>query len=218
METAAKRKGSPTKPKKERAKKAKKEGDGIKKPSSAYIYFVSDYRLVLKKKGVDTSKVQDVAKQCGAAWKAMTDEEKAPYNEKYKEDRNRYLKEREALDKKMGKDPNKPKRPQTAYFFFLADFRKEMSGKKTPDGEKIPTLAGKRWGTMTDEEKKKYEEMVEKDKSRYEKQMAEWKKTRPEEPKKPAAKKTVEVESSDEEEDDDDDDTDEDSEEEDDSD
>ena len=74
-------------------KKTKKEGDGIKKPSSAYIYFVSDYRMVLKKKGVDTSKVQEVAKQCGAAWKAMTDAEKAPYNEKYKEDRARYLKE-----------------------------------------------------------------------------------------------------------------------------
>lgn len=89
----AKRKGSPTKGKNQKVKKAKKEGDGIKKPSSAYIYFVSDYRMVLKKKGVDTSKVQEVAKQCGAAWKAMTDAEKAPYNEKYKEDRARYLKE-----------------------------------------------------------------------------------------------------------------------------
>ena len=52
-----------------------------------------------------------------------------------------------------------------------------MTGKKAPDGEKIPTLAGKKWGTMTDDDKKKYEEMVEKDKNRYEKEMAEWKKT-----------------------------------------
>lgn len=147
-----KRKGSPTK--RTVKKKVKKESDGIKKPSSAYIYFVSDYRIVLKKKGVDTTRVQNVAKMCGAAWKTMTDEEKTPYNEKYKVDRARYMKEREALDKKMGKDPTKPKRPQTAYFFFLSDFRKEMAGKSLPSGEKIPTLAGKRWGTMTPDDKK----------------------------------------------------------------
>ena len=77
----------------------------------------------------------------------------------------------------MGKDPNKPKRAQTAYFFFLADFRKEMAGKVLEDGKKIPTLAGERWKIMTASDKKKYEDMVEKDKVRYEKEMGEWRKT-----------------------------------------
>lgn len=84
--------------------------------------------------------------------------------------------QKEAYDRKMGKDPNKPKRPQTAYFFFLADFRKEMAGKEL-EGKKIPTLAGERWKEMTPEMKKQYELMVEKDKIRYEKEMTEWKKT-----------------------------------------
>jgi len=159
-------------------KKAKKEGDGIKKPTSAYIYFVSDCRMVLKKKGVETNKVEEVAKLCGAAWKRMTDEQKKPYNEKYKADRARYEKERESLDKRIGKDLNKPKRPQTAYFFFLNDFRKEMAGKSLPQGEKIPSLAGKIWRTMTPEQKKIYEVMAEKDKIRYDKEMEEWKKTK----------------------------------------
>lgn len=187
---SVKRKGSPTKTK--RAKKIKRPSDGIKKPTSAYIYFVSDYRMVLKKKGKDTSRVQEVAKLCGAAWKGMTDEEKVPYQEKYKADRARYLQEKEVLDKKMGKDPNKPKRPQTAYFCFLADFRKEMAGKTLKEGDKIPQLAGERWRGMTAESKKQYELLVEKDKLRYEEEMQEYKKNNPELGKKPPPKK-VEV-------------------------
>lgn len=191
---SAKRKGSPVKQR--RTKKTKKASDGIKKPTSAYIYFVSDYRMILKKKGKDTSRVQDVAKLCGAAWKGMTDEEKAPYVEKYTVDRSRYLKEKEVLDKKMGKDPNKPKRPQTAYFCFLAEFRKEMAGKTLKDGEKIPTLAGEKWRLMTTDKKKEYEELVEKDKLRYEREMEDYKKNNPDQGKKPVPKKVAPPESS----------------------
>ena len=75
-----------------RTKRAKKQ-DGIKKPTSAYLYFVSDYRTILKKKGENTSKVQEVAKLCGEAWKSMSDEEKQPYLQKYNTDRSRYMKE-----------------------------------------------------------------------------------------------------------------------------
>ena len=86
----AKRKASPAKPR--RAKKVKKH-DGIKKPTSAYLYFVSDYRMVLKKRGENISRVQEVAKRCGEAWKNMSDEERQPYSQKYATDRARYLKE-----------------------------------------------------------------------------------------------------------------------------
>jgi len=207
---SAKRKGSPVKAK--RARKVKKQ-DGIKKPTSAYLYFVSDYRMVLKKKGENISRVQEVAKLCGEAWKSMSDDEKKPYSEKYLTDRARYLKEKEAYDKKMGKDPNKPKRPQTAYFFFLADFRKEMANKTLPDGKKIPTLAGERWKTFTDADKVIYEKMVEKDKARYEVEMTEWRKQNPEQPKKPVSRKKVVVVEKEESSDDSDDDSEEEEEE-----
>jgi len=192
-------------------RKMKKQSDGIKKPTSAYLYFVSDYRMVLKKRGKEINKVQEVAKLCGVAWKSMTDEEKTPYTAKYNVDKARYLKEKEALGKKMGKDPSKPKRPQSGYFFFLGEFRKEMAGKTLEDGEKIPALAGEKWRDMTADDKKKYELMVETDRARYEKEMGEWKKTHPDPPKKPPAKKkavVIEQESSDEDDDDDDDDSD----------
>jgi len=178
-----KRKESPLK-KSETAKKKMKKSD-VKKPTSAYLYFVSDYRKVLKKKGKEINKVQEVAKLCGIAWKSMTEEEKSPYTEKYQIDRERFLKEKEAEEKKSGKvkDPTKPKRPQSGYFLFLADFRKEMAGKVLEGGEKIPTLAGEKWRDLAADEKKKYELLVEQDKQRYEKEMEEWKKTNPEPPK-----------------------------------
>jgi len=97
----------------------------------------------------------------------------------------------------MGKDPNKPKRPQTAYFCFLAEFRKEMAGKTLKDGEKIPTLAGEKWRLMTADRKKQYEELVEKDKLRYEREMEEYKKSHPDLGKKaPPPKKVVQESSS----------------------
>jgi len=205
-----KRKESPVK--EGPTKRRKKQNNGIKKPTSAYLYFVSDYRMVLKKKGKETNRVQEVAKLCGAAWKSMTDEEKAPYTDKYKNDRARYLKEKEALDKRMGKDPTKPKRPQTGYFFFLGEFRKEMAGKTLEDGEKIPSLAGEKWRVMTPEKRKRYDEMVEQDKLRYEKEMNEWRKSNPEVTKEQTTKKkqvvVEEPESSDEDDDDDSDDDD----------
>lgn len=206
-----KRKDSPVKdgPVKRRKKQA---NNGIKKPTSAYLYFVSDYRMVLKKKGKEINRVQEVAKLCGAAWKSMTVEEKAPYIAKYTSDRARYLKEKEALDKRMGKDPTKPKRPQTGYFFFLSEFRKEMAGKTLEEGEKIPSLAGEKWRDMTPERRKRYDEMVEQDKLRYEKEMNEWRQNQPEQTKETQSSKKKQVveqpESSDEDDDDDSDDDD----------
>ena len=152
----------------------------------------------------------------------MTDEEKAPYQAKYTTDRERFLKEKEVEDKKTGKvkDPTKPKRPQSGYFLFLADFRKIMAGKTLEGGEKIPSLAGEKWRDMGAEEKRKYELLVEQDKLRYEREMEEWRKTNPAEPvsrsRKPAVKKAVvvepePVESSSDDDDDDDDDSDDDS-------
>lgn len=61
-------------------------------------------------------------------------------------------------NKQKKKDADKPKRAPTAYFLFLADFRKEMNGKA--EGRKIPELAGEKWRSMTPADKKKYEDQV----------------------------------------------------------
>ena len=76
---------------------------------------------------------------------------------------------------KKAKDPNAPKRPQTAFFAFAAANRPklleanpELKGKVT----QITTLLGERWRSLTDEEKKPFVKAAIQDKARYEKQMA----------------------------------------------
>jgi hypothetical protein len=49
-----------------------------------------------------------------------------PFDEQAGEDKKRY--DREMAIFKPARDPNKPKRPSTAYFHFLADFRIKMKG------------------------------------------------------------------------------------------
>lgn len=60
----------------------------------------------------------------------MNEEEKEPFLELSRRDRERWQKDK-ALEKKP-RDPNRPKRPPSAYFLFLADFRKTYPGKADP--------------------------------------------------------------------------------------
>lgn len=81
-----------------RGKKAPK-GDGphVKRASSAYIHFTTDFRKKLKekceKKGDPLPKANEVAKLAGEAWKSLTDDDKKPYNAKAQIDKDRYMKE-----------------------------------------------------------------------------------------------------------------------------
>ncbi|KAK3189216.1 hypothetical protein Dsin_028777 [Dipteronia sinensis] len=60
--------------------------------------------------------------------------------------------------KKKGSDSNKPKRPPTAFFIFMDDFRKEFKAAN-PDSKGVTEVTkqgGERWKSLTDEEKKPY--------------------------------------------------------------
>ncbi|CAI0416455.1 unnamed protein product, partial [Linum tenue] len=61
-------------------------------------------------------------------------------------------------EKRAAKDPNKPKRPPTAFFIFIGAFRKEYkeANPDSRDVKKIAKEAGEKWKSMTDEEKKPY--------------------------------------------------------------
>ncbi|KAL3718153.1 hypothetical protein ACJRO7_003308 [Eucalyptus globulus] len=59
---------------------------------------------------------------------------------------------------KKGKDANAPKRPATAFFVFMDDFRKVYK-EANPDSKGVKEVAkqgGEKWKSMSDEEKKPY--------------------------------------------------------------
>ena len=78
-------------------KAAKGDGPHVKRASSAYIHFTTDFRKKLKekceKKGDPLPKANEVAKMAGEAWKSLSNDDKGPYNTKAQEDKDRYMRE-----------------------------------------------------------------------------------------------------------------------------
>ncbi|XP_038896795.1 HMG1/2-like protein isoform X1 [Benincasa hispida] len=75
--------------------------------------------------------------------------------------------------KKAGKDPNKPKRPASAFFVFMEEFRKKFN-EENPNNKAVSAVgkaAGQKWKSMTDAEKAPYIAKADKRKIEYEKNM-----------------------------------------------
>ncbi|KAL8526687.1 hypothetical protein ACS0TY_015769 [Phlomoides rotata] len=80
---------------------------------------------------------------------------------------------RTAKDKKAKKDPNKPKRPPSAFFVFLEEFRKTFK-KENPNVKAVSAVGkagGEKWKSLSDAEKAPYEAKAAKRKQEYEKLM-----------------------------------------------
>lgn len=78
---------------------------------------------------------------------------------------------------KKEKDPTKPKRATTAFFFYVATIREEV--KEANPGKQVGELSkiySKMWSDIKNtEEGKPFLEKAEEDKARYTKEMDEWK-------------------------------------------
>ncbi|KAB1224334.1 High mobility group B protein 1 [Morella rubra] len=75
--------------------------------------------------------------------------------------------------KNAKKDPNKPKRPPSAFFVFLEEFRIDFK-KEHPDVKAVSAVGkagGQRWKSLSDAEKAPYEAKAAKRKTEYEKLM-----------------------------------------------
>ncbi|KAK2988228.1 hypothetical protein RJ640_020710 [Escallonia rubra] len=79
---------------------------------------------------------------------------------------------------KRAKDPNKPKRPASAYFIFLEDFRKEYKEQHPNDRgvAAVGKAAGAKWQSLSDAEKAPYAAKAEKRKKEYNVVMAAYNK------------------------------------------
>ena len=65
---------------------------------SGFFFFCGEKRPKLKEQNPQAT-VGEIAKQLGAAWKIMTPEQKAPYEQQSKDDRKRYEREMEQYRK-----------------------------------------------------------------------------------------------------------------------
>ena len=61
----------------------------LKRPRNAYLLFTIDHRQSVKEKNPEAL-AKDILKLLGAEWTAFTPEQKAPYEEKAKEEKDAY--------------------------------------------------------------------------------------------------------------------------------
>ena len=102
----------------------------------------------------------------------LTPEQKESYESMAKEDRDRWQREKAAAEKP--KDPLRPKRPPSAYFLFLNDFRSKYTSKTDPAKE-ITKKAGAAWNVMTEEDKKPYQAVAAVKRQEWENALKEYK-------------------------------------------
>lgn len=85
-----------------KSKKKKKDANMPKRSMSGFMFFCSKNRPKLKEKHPSAT-VGELAKQLGAAWKLMTDDQKKPFEEMHRQDRIRYEREMESYRKNKGR-------------------------------------------------------------------------------------------------------------------
>lgn len=182
------------------AKKMKVDPDAPKKPvGGAYGRFLAQHRAEFQKE-CEGKPASAVSKVAGDKWKAMTEEEKKPFQEEfekamatYREAMKSYTPPEQPADaskprlsklaKKSGsgkrkggkaqKDPAAPKKPVGgAYGRFVAQHRAEF--QKQCEGKPVSAvskLAGDKWKALTEEEKKPYQEEYVKEVAAYKEAM-----------------------------------------------
>lgn len=159
--------------------KKMKDPNKPKRPTSAYFYFVAKEREEAKKRGEDISRVAEWTKVVSAKWRECTTKDKKPFDELAAKDKVRYEKQMSTYTgpgAKRPKDANKPKRAQSAYFLFLADFRaRERDNFQHEGGHKdLIKAAGEAWNKLSAADKKPYEIKHGKLREEYEAAMAEY--------------------------------------------
>jgi hypothetical protein len=164
-------------------KRVKKERTAPKRPRTAFIMYLSDHRenIIKSNPGI---KFTDITKVGAEQWKQAKPAVKSKYEKAAEEDKARYAKEMETYvpdpnekkKKRKQKDPNAPKKANTAYIFFVQS-RVDAVKKAHPDYKMTEVMAdlGQTWKALSEKEKKQFKDLAAKDAQRYEAEMAKYK-------------------------------------------
>ncbi|KAK9792490.1 hypothetical protein WJX73_006829 [Symbiochloris irregularis] len=162
-----------------RTRTTKSDTGAPRRPKSAYLWFMAEYREQWKKDHPDRQKVAEIAQACGEAWRALAPEQKAIYEElstadkaDYAISRDEYLKANPKPARKtpQPQGPKEPKRPQSAYMYFLSAFRAKFKREQQEDPascKAVGQAAGEHWRHLTPAEKAPYEDMAAASKAEY---------------------------------------------------
>jgi len=175
--------------------RVKAGGDNLKPKgrTTAYAFFVQTCRDEHKKLHPDENvQFTEFSRQCSERWKTMSEKEKGKFHEMADEDKERHAKEMENYTPPPGetkgrrarrprgmkkvKDPNKPKRALSAFFYYANEERPKVRASN-PDfsvGEVAKEL-GRQWNELSATEKAPFEKSAADDRARYDEAMKSYK-------------------------------------------
>jgi len=173
--------------------KASEDNAKPKGKMTAYAFFVQTCRDEHKKLHPDENvQFTEFSRQCSERWKTMSEKEKGKFHEMAEEDKVRHAKEmanytpppgetkgrraRRPRGMKKEKDPNKPKRALSAFFYYANEERPKVRASN-PDfsvGEVAKEL-GRQWNELSATEKAPFEKSAADDRARYDEAMKSYK-------------------------------------------
>ena len=134
------------------AKKSKKDSRAPKRPPSAFLLFSGDHRRSIKEKNPDMSNT-DVSKELGKLWREMTEEEKKPFVEREKEDREKYMEDmveyRKVIAEEEAREKEKKDEEQREFQEKVQKQMKEQEELAAKGGYPDPTLYAGAYGVGT---------------------------------------------------------------------
>ena len=144
------------------AKKRLDTADGVppppKRPPSSYLLFCSEKRPTVAQPG---KALGDVAKELASIWAQTDEDDRAPYEKKAAEAKERYSEAKATWDAQYGKarttSISKRKRSPSAYHYFCAEMRPVVAAECVSLGETSKRLA-RMWADTKD--RTKFEEMA----------------------------------------------------------
>jgi hypothetical protein len=165
--------------KRDKKKVATFQSEGLKKPLTANHLFGKHFKVECDKNGTKFS-----LKDSSAAWQKLTDKEKNKFKKQAADDKAKYTAEYLKLRTSAinnGQFPeDKPKRPATAFFQYLAEVRPSLTKKHANDEDRkaanaqITTDASAMWNALSDNEKAKYNLAYRKAKVESDEKMEQW--------------------------------------------
>jgi len=177
------------KPKRQRKPKKKKDPNAPKRNQSAFFLYSNANRNRVKAENPD-AKFGDIAKLISVEFKALSDHERAKWDKLAAEDKERYQREMEDYEppsdleddapkkRKAKKDPNAPKRNQSAFFLYSNATRNDVK-EANPEAKfgDIAKIISTHFKALPVEERAYWDNKAAEDKARYQQQLQMYKET-----------------------------------------
>jgi len=154
------------------AKAVLRDPERPKRPASPWLRFLAEFRQ--QRKEVKHKEVMQVAAK---EWQAMPDMKKTPWTQPYEAEKVKYDKAfKEYSDSgkldAWKRDPERPKRPLTAFLEFTGEFRQKNPSVKITEATRQASTA---WKALSVEQKAPYERRYEEASRKYKVAMEEYK-------------------------------------------